>query len=548
MNSELVITYEKLKKYAILYISLPIFCFFVGWLQWYWSILACLALVVCFLASSDKSRLNNLFSLSGSENRNSVSKAHPDNEKRIVISTKLLLFIVLISCIYLILCGIGRLWPQSHDCSWRNAIFRDLILRDWPVFYDKYDGALCYYFGMWLPAAILGKLVYVFSGNPVIAFTTGNIAFLIYYTIGLSLLFLLLLLYFQATKIKQVLTIILGFIFFSGMDILGVFIMESYSDFKDMHIEWWSGFHQYSSLTTLVCWVFNQTIIPLVCMMLLLHEKEVANYVFIGMACLFSGPFPFIGFFIYSLAIALKNVIDKVRTKEVRKFVNEVFSISNIVATFFIFPFIGSFLTANTFMSQTTLDGAISDSASWDGTQYFIYFIFSLLEFGILSLLLAKNNKTNILFYVTVLQLLIYPFFDVGVNSDLAMRASIPAIFLLYVFSYKTIFKCSENSPFDSEKTPSFANTHRSTTKFDILNIAIIVCLVVGAVTPSVEFLRGITRVYSRGINDVSTDYIVTLNRDSNPVPGGDEAAWPATNFVSMNYEGTVFFKYFVRR
>ena len=297
-KNEVAISYAFLRKSALIFIALPLLCFFIGWLRWYWAVLSCLALFTCVFLSDENSKITRKMFLKRNVNRSKDLTDFGINEKRIVISRRLLFSIIVVSCIYLILCGIGRLWAQSADYPWRNAIFRDLIVRDWPVFYDKFDGALCYYFGMWLPAAIPGKMVYFVSGSQSAAFFAGNIAFLLYYTIGLSILFLLLLIFFNSTNAKSVFTIILGFVFFSGMDILGVFLMESYSDFKDLHIEWWSGFHQYSSLTTLVCWVFNQALIPWICMMIILLERKLSSFVFIGMACLFCGPFPFIGFFV----------------------------------------------------------------------------------------------------------------------------------------------------------------------------------------------------------------------------------------------------------
>ena len=60
------------------------------------------------------------------------------------------------------------------------------------------------------------------------------------------------------------------------------------------------------------------------------------------------------------------------------------------------------------------------------------------------------------------------------------------------------------------------------------------------------DFVTGAVQVYNNGINDYSTDYIVTLNRDDNPVPD-EEEYWPPENFVSLNYKETVFFKHFAR-
>ena len=54
--------------------------------------------------------------------------------------------------------GIGYFYYQSFDYHFRNAVFRDLISYDWPVFYDKADTPLVYYMGFWLVPAALAKL------------------------------------------------------------------------------------------------------------------------------------------------------------------------------------------------------------------------------------------------------------------------------------------------------------------------------------------------------------------------------------------------------
>lgn len=551
-KENLTISYSFLRRCAFLFISLPLLCFFIGWLKWYWSVLSLIALVVCIISADENNKLIRLIF-----NKKSTGKPEEnDPDKKLVISKWLLIIIVVASCVYLIFCGVGRLWAQSDDYPWRNAIFRDIIMRDWPVYYDKFTGALCYYIGAWLPAAVPGKIVYLISNNSEAAFVVGNVCLLIYYTIGLTILFLLLSLYFEKSSTKHTVLFVLGFILFSGMDIVGNdFIIEN------GHIEWWALFYQYSSFTTCLCWVFNQALIPWLCMALLLHEKKVSNYVFIGMACLFAGPFPFIGYFIYCAANGLKRFVELIRIKSGKKFVREVMSISNIFSVFLIFPFVGTFILANgmigggsavsgTADSGMIVSGEASEDAilaysTWDFDFTILYFYFLLIEFGIYALLIFKENKKNFMFYVTVLQLVIYPLFNIGINSDFTMRASIPAIFIMYVLCYKFLFVNYVIPNKKREKT----NANKKQVSFNkgiVLQVILVLCLLVGAVTPCVEFARGVDHVRKWGVNDIGTDYIVTLNRDSHPI--SKENYWPPTNFVTQNYDETVFFRYFARK
>jgi len=539
MNTgKIQITYSKIRRIALIYISLPLICFFIGWLKWYWIILSCIALIVCLVAAEDKNLLNKLFPKTKD---NKETKDQLD-EKSISLSKWVIPTIALISCVYCIFCGIGRLWGQSLDYPWRNAIFRDLIMRDWPVFYDKLQGALSYYIGMWLPAAIPGKIVYLISGDYKVAFFVGNMSLLLYFTFGFTVLFLLLLMYFQKTDAKHVFLLVFGLILFSGMDIIG----SGLSIPEGLHIEWWAGTFQYSSLTTCMCWVFNQTLVPWICTTLLLHEKSVSNLVFIGMACLFNGPFPFIGFFIYCIAIGIMRCVAMTKEKKGRSFVKEVFSLSNIFATLLIFPIISAFLLSNNYMADNT--GADSDSvfflaSTWGLSDFVWYVFFLLIEFGIFAVLIARPNKKNVLFYVTVIQLCIYPLFNLGINSDLTMRASIPPLFMMFIMVYKYLFDEKIIRPSESKSEKEKNKLSGNSLPMNVRYVILIICLIVGAVTPCVEFARGSIQVKNRGIDDIYTDYIVTLNRTTDPL--GKE--WHPDPFVAFNYDTNPFFKYFSR-
>jgi len=542
-KKELSISYSVLRRWALVFISLPMLCFFIGWLRWYWAVPACLALVVCIIASDENSRLYKVLFKKKTHDKAGTSSELSSDGKKLVISRNILIVVVIASFAYVFFCGVGRLWSQSDDFLWRNAIFRDLVVRKWPVFYDAYDGALSYYIGTWLPAAIIGKCVFLLGAGTEASFMVANIAVLIYCTAGMSMLFLLLFMHFSVSSPKKAALVIIGLVFFSGMDFVG-------NEFKidSWHIEWWALTFQYSSLTTCMCWVFNQTIIPWVCTALLLHEKTVSNYVLIGMACLFCGPFPFIGFFIFCVALGLKRLVETIRAKEGAKFAKEVFSIPNICSILFIFPVVGTYLTANTMMSNYESEEAVFLPPTWCFENYVLYILFMLFEFGIFAILIAKAFKKNYLFYVMLAELIVFPLFNVGINSDLTMRGSIPAIFLLFVFCYQYLLTNKAVTPRHPKAKEHKESFESLISRINLLYIILALCLLIGAVTPGVELARGFGRVYYRGFNDRSTDLVVTLDRDYNPVPYEERDAWPPTNFVALNYDDTLFFKYFARK
>mgnify|MGYP000190543062 CR=1 FL=1 len=69
-----------------------------------------------------------------------------------------------------------------------------------------------------------------------------------------------------------------------------------------MHLEWWTNDFQFSSLTTCLFWVFNQTVGAWLATVCFLQEKDCRNYLLLGTACLMCGPFPFVGLVIFMVA------------------------------------------------------------------------------------------------------------------------------------------------------------------------------------------------------------------------------------------------------
>ena len=296
-----------------------------------------------------------------------------------------------------------------------------------------------------------------------------------------------------------------------------------------------------------MCWVFNQTLVPWICTVLLLLEEDISNYVFIGMACLFTGPFPFIGLFVYCIANGIVRGVKMIRSKETERFVKETASISNTCAALIIFPIIGSYLLSNSLMGQQSIESGINSGiASWGTAKIIAYFRFVTIEFVAFAGLIAKRNKKNCLFYVTVLQLFIYPFINMGVNSDFTMRASIPAIFMLYVLCYQYLLTEKIKVPATSETEAEDPKKRKNVMNVNIFYVMLVILLVIGAVTPGVELFRGFYQVRLRGINDPATDNYVTLNHEANPVD--PDSSWPPTNFVSVDYDNTAFFKYLARK
>ena len=113
---------------------------------------------------------------------------------------------------------------------------------------------------------------------------------------------------------------------------------------------------------------------------------------------------------------------------------------------------------------------------------------------------------------------------------------------MLYVFCYQYMLTNPMISP-RNPKAKSKENFESLISRINLLHIVLVICLLIGA-----ELARGFGRVYYRGLNDRATDFVITLERDYNPVPYEERDAWPPTNFVALNYDETIFFRYFARK
>lgn len=526
----ITISYSKLKKYAYIALALPFLVFALGWLKWYWAVVAITATLACVYLGSAIHKKND-----------DKKKVILETECQIEVKPVLIALVVMIALIWVWQSGIGGFWAQSKDYPWRNAIYRDIVLRDWPVYYQVFDGALVYYIGFWLVPALFGKIALLCGANDVMAFQVASVAIFIWFVLLIIILFFLLITLLKADTLKRQMFVILGFIFFSGMDILGSIEPLGANMY---HLEWWANDYQYSSFTTCLFWVFNQCVPAWMAFVCLLQESNVRNYVFLGMMCMFSGPLPFIGFFILCIGMGIVKGIKAFRDKKGGAFLKDIVSPSNLLATAFVFVFIATYLLSNEAISgggalrvdeaAAITQGAVADeTVGIDWASVGNYAMFIMFEFGIYALLIARKYYKEPLFYVMVGSLLVFPFLKIGNGSDFPMRASIPAIVFLYYLVMKFVI---EEKHWLKQK----GTTNR------MLYLILIVMLCLGSITPAVEFYRGCRQVVIHGLDNPMEDYLYTLGGDAQT--GWDaQTGYEYSNFVSVDPQQEFFFRYFSR-
>ncbi len=419
------IKFRNLAIIAYGYIILPIIIFFLTWLKLYISVPASILLVVAGFWS--------------------LKKDYFKRERKIIIRKSNFIIIIIIFMFWVWISGQGGGFYQTFDNHWRNAVFRDLINNEWPVIYPNTGNALIYYIMYWIVPASFGKLF---------GWGVANFILYIWTLIGILISYFMITCLLKVTTLKKMIAVALVFIFFSGLNVIGILTVSSFKIYDLNQLSgYWEGWlnaipsefpyeYQYSSNNILLQWVYNQTIVPWIITALLMENKKIRNFAFWGLLVLPYAPLPFIGFFLYFLGLACIFIVKKIRMKKYSEVIREIFSVQNLIAIVALFPIFFFFFKANSFGAKIS---RYVPSEAYDLKRIVLLILFYFLEFGIYMLIIYKENKKNSLYWITLFSLIIIPFFKVGNGVDLCMRASIPGLFVLMILLMKYISYVSQS-------------------------------------------------------------------------------------------------------
>jgi len=466
---------------SYLYLALPTAMFLFGWLKAPYAIILVVCLSLSMFAAIRDFESVVLFKDYRQFMREAGVKA---------------LVVVIVVSLWVGFSGIGGFSFQNSDFLLRNAVFHDLITLRWPVIYSYlnqggfppysgHDGTLVYYLSYWLPAALVGK---------VFGWQAANVALYLWTVAGVLLT---LYLFFRfVRRSPMVLTLI--FIFWSGMDIIGVLISRQHLPFLGEHIEWWAGLFQYSSNTTTLYWVFNQTITTWLVVMLLMNFKSTKSILFTYALVLPFAPFSFIGLapfvftYIFLGPMSQDNIpkLTKLKLIILDNFKQTINLRNIVVAPVIIIVFL---LYYRSNQGNLGSSGLLWSGALGNVKTLIIYLVFCLLEFGVYSLVIGNVFKRNPWFIVATISLLLIPNYYAGVSNDFVMRASIPALIILMV--YVSTFLLSEVAIYKNQRVKIF----------------LVIFLLIGAITPLQEISRSVyMRLYHP--NHLITNEIGTLS------------------------------------
>ncbi len=407
--------------------------------------------------------------------------------------------ILLSSFVFTLLSGAGNLLFQNSDWLKHNAILYTLIDRPWPVvFAHLQDGArnvfLNYYLGWYMVPALIGKL----SGG--IIWTAAFVQF-VYTFLGVALTFLWL----KNILGKMSIFHIVFFILFATADTAGIILLGKSGLINLVTpIEGWSipGLLEYSSFTTLLFWVPGQAIAGWILTALVLKAIQDKRYVKGALVILpltaFWSPFAVIGALPFFLFMIFSNVnIFKLimGSKSYRKNLLSRDDLILTVASLLLLAFFGLYYLSNL---GSTINGGMSLTLSRlvsekELVRFALFYIFEALIPAIILFFYYLGTRSasrqekskNYAYYLVASSILIaLPFLKLGINNDLLMRASIPALFVLYYSTVKYF------SGLDIPIPSYLYKPYKLYELYKLIPLLIALYFLLGTITPITEISR----------------------------------------------------------
>lgn len=335
--------------------------------------------------------------------------------------------------------GIGGYAHQEWDHNARNAILRDLINYDWPIYYtfppDYHfkalagrQSALNYYFTFWLPAASVGKLL----GERV----AGQALFFWSY-IGLLLSFYHL---HRLLKFRYFLIGTVFFILFGNYD-LYLYLLAKYAFPRLGFADQFAFLKFYTTATTTLFNPYNQAIPGWLLSLYIVQKNSFKLHLLPVVLSFAYSPFVFVGLVLLNgLCYTIKFYTEGgTLITYLNDLVRSIPRIENS-GTLVVLLIYGLFYQAHTKSVQQgpfwtfyfTPDG-------WQNlliTGKYLLAFFSEVGVYLLFIYIGANRtyiRYRLWYWLTFFVLLLLPLWVIGVNSDLAARASIPWLTILCI-------------------------------------------------------------------------------------------------------------------
>ncbi len=461
MNSK---KHKILKSITLLYIVIPLLIFLIGWLK---TSVAAIAggLTAIYIFAVAKELVKDILNYWSSRKKSLENESNLNSFAWIIPAC---VFILVVFCFS----GIGGAGYQNSDYLEHNPRLRELIIQDWPISLTIEYKAInyVYYFGYYLPAGLIGKIVQ--------SWLVANVVMFFWSLAGVFLAFAWFvkisridLTHQKREKAKRLFSVSLLFILAGGLDLIGAYIVKGMPFDITTHVDFWPEIFQYSSNTTLLYWVPQHTIIAWLLTGVIADTiYHPQNLRFLGMTIAASSmwsPFSVVGIAPFFVLI----VIIYSWEPEYRKHLYNLQSFFLNISAILISSIILLYLASNEYQFPI---GWIWEFEKERAQLLLSLREFWILEFGFLSILVlllillasriefqnaAKSIEKSFvsrlhisighyfninprqlgIFLVAIIILILLPLFKVGLFNDLVMRGSIPALFLVWSFVGKIL-------------------------------------------------------------------------------------------------------------
>ena len=530
---------------AYFYLVIPILIFFFGWLKLPLAILsAAILLAGTYFTLRDFGYIKDYG----------------------FISLEFLVFSFLILFTWVVFSGIGGFGHQNWDFLTRNAILRDLINYHWPVIYDYTgdstmgdifgnSGGLVYYLSYWLPSALVGKLL---------GWKMANFTLFGWSLAGVYLCILLMTRYIGKARIL----VVLAFVFFSGLDIIGTLYIEwdkillspaidgVFSTQKmlgrlfalildNSHLEMWTtsrtyinnfSFLNYNSYTTQLGHVFNQCIPAWLVTLLFLNLTNKRILFFTCILMVYYAPLPAVGlvpFILYKFLDQNRDILNQKQRPfpRFKSLIKENASFQNTIV-----PLIIGFIILGYYASMTGNQryGFIWNLYTINPEFIRTYIIFCTLEFLLFGMFTFNNKENRTILIISLVWLTIIPFFIFGIYNDFGLRVSIPPLIILFTVGFKNILNKYEGQ----------LHIRQQFTK-----VLLIMMLLVASITPLHEIFRSRDEIVKQNGFPLPTDAVITYgSSEAESQFGFNYKKYYCRNFVTGNPEDKWFFRVLARK
>lgn len=481
--------------YAVLLI--PILIFFFGWLKWYYALFFAFILLAGMWLMYRSDYLNKTESLD--------------------IPLKTFICIAVIISLWILISGNSGVSVSNYDTPCRRAILRDLIDFDWPVYYDNTSNYLVYYHIFWMVPALIGKIF---------GWHAALIAQAAWLWIIIMVSFLLISFLLHADSSKLLFLICALIVGWSGLNALGYVFMQLAGwnlynfglglneNYCDALFNGESFNFYYRSNEDFLCEIFNQLPIWLV-VPLMLENRQIKNYAFIGILLLPYSPWGVIGIAILMIIDAVHQSITYVKNKHIKELIFDIFSIPNVCILASVGVVFGFYFSGTSRLSDGNASFGLLTLNKFDFPRIIGLIIFWLCEFGIYFMFLWKNNKKDPLFVWSLPALMIIPICWAGSigGRDFCMNVSLPILYMLMIYMI------------------IYLKDHVIDEILTFKNLALLICLFIAFSSPTLDWGCKIQIMVQNRSIAVTDDHIYTFSdKEVSADPG-----W--ANFLSNNQE-----------